>query len=106
MTSIENIFSNLIDLTKTKSINDYASEYKKNKLYSNTASPALTQGEKYKKFQKKIKKNLEKKINNVNSKEGFGGMGDNLQFSPNGLTAQTNNIIQQNNYSSHLHVLK
>jgi hypothetical protein len=100
MTSIENIFSNLTDLTKTKSINDYASEYKNNKSYSSTSSPALTQGEKYKKYQKKIKKNLEKKINYVNSKEGFGGMGDNLQFSPNGLTAQTNNVIQQNNYSS------
>ena len=100
MTSIENLFSNLTDLTKTKSINDYASEYKSNKSYSNTSSPALTQGEKYKKYQKKIKKNLEKKIDNVNSKEGFGDMGDNIQFNPNGLTIQTTNIIKENDYSS------
>ena len=66
MTSVTNLFSNFTDLTKNKSITDSAAEYKAKKLDMNTPTPALSQGEKFKRYQKKIKKNLEKKIEYVN----------------------------------------
>ena len=72
MTSVINLFSNFNDLTKNKSITDSATEYKTKKLDMNKPTPALSQGEKFKKYQKKIKKNLEKKIEYANSKEGYG----------------------------------
>jgi hypothetical protein len=105
MTSIVNLFSNFDDLTKKKSVTDLATEYKKNKReQSKDSMPALNQGEKFKKYQKKIKKNLEKKIEENNFfKEGFEGIQElenNLQLNRNGLTEQSNNIIQNNNYSS------
>jgi hypothetical protein len=104
MTSvIANLFSNFNDLTKNKSITDSATEYKAKKYDMNTLTPALSQGEKFKKYQKKIKKNLEKKIEYVNSKEGFQGLKQiesGIQLNPNGLTAQSMNIINNNNYSS------
>ena len=56
---INNIFSELDDLTKTKSVTDYAREYKQDKeirLNNETLSTSLTQGEKFKKYQKQIKK--------------------------------------------------
>ena len=103
MTSVVNLFSNFNDSTKNKSITDVATEYKSRKLDLNTQTPALSQGEKFKKYQKKIKKNLEKNINNVNSKEGFQGIQDiqnNLQLNPNSLTSQSLNIIENNKYTS------
>jgi hypothetical protein len=104
MTSvIENLFSNFNDFKKNKSITDSATEYKAKKLDMNKLTPALSQGEKYKYYQKKIKKNLEKKIVYVNSKEGFQGLQQiesGIQLNPNGLTAQSMNIINNNNYSS------
>ena len=103
MTSVTNLFSNFTDLTKNKSITDSAAEYKAKKLDMNTPTPALSQGEKFKRYQKKIKKNLEKKIEYVNSKEGFQGLQQiqsNLNLNPNGLTSQSINIIKNNNYSS------
>jgi hypothetical protein len=103
MTSVINLFSNSNDLTKNKSITDAAAEYKAKKLDLNTQTPALSQGEKFKKYQNKIKKNLEKKIGAVNSKEGFQGLQqiqNNLKLNPNGLTTQSINIINNNDYSS------
>jgi hypothetical protein len=103
MTSIVNLFSNFNDLNKEKSVTDGAAEYKASKVYLNTSTPALTQGEKFKNYQRKIKKNLEKKINYVNSKEGFNGLQqiqNGLQLNGNGLTAQTTRIIQKNDLSS------
>lgn len=103
MTSVINLFSNLNDLTKNKSVTDSAAEYKARKLDLNTPTPALSQGEKFKKYQNKIKKNLEKKIGAVNSKEGFQGLQqiqNNLKLNPNGLTTQSINIINNNDYSS------
>jgi hypothetical protein len=103
MTSVLNLFSNFSDSNKNKSITEIAAEYKNRKPDLNTQSPALSQGEKFKKYQKKIKKNLEKNINNVNSKEGFQGIQDiqnNLQLNPNSLTSQSINIIENNNYTS------
>ena len=105
MTSLKNLFLNFndFDLTKNKSINDVANEYNANKLNLNIQTPGLTQGEKFKNYQQKIKKNLEKRIYAVNSKEGFEGIRDiqdKLKLSPNGLTIQSNNIIQNTDYSS------
>jgi hypothetical protein len=103
MTSVINLFSNSNDLTKNKSITDAAAEYKAKKLDLNTPTPALSQGEKFKNYQKKIKKNLEKKIGAVNSKEGFQGLQqiqNNLTLNPDGLTSKSINIINSNNYSS------
>ena len=98
MTSIINLFTNSGNGSQ-KTINDHAREYKENKEYLNTPSPAITQGEKFKRYQNKIKKNLEKKSKLL--KEGFqGGIENNLQLSAHGLTAQTNNVIQSNDYSS------
>ena len=98
MTSIINLFTNSGNDSQ-KTINDHAIEYKENKEYLNTPSPAITQGEKFQRYQKKIKKNLEKKSRLL--KEGFqGGIEKNLQLSANGLTAQTNRVIQSNDYSS------
>ena len=103
MTSVLNLFSNFNDSTKNKSITDVANEYKNRQIDLNTPTPALSQGEKFKKYQKKIKKSLEKNINNVNSKEGFQGLQDiqnNLQLNPNSLTSQSINIIKNNNYTT------
>jgi len=101
MTSISNLLSNFTNET-SKSINDHAREYKESKKYSNNETPALTQGEKFKHYQKKIKKNLEKQTKNFKYlNEGFQSMIENtLNLTADGLTAQTNNVIQNNDYSS------
>ena len=57
-------------------------------------SPATNQGKKFKKYQTKISNSLEKNAEIVSGKEGFKGL------SGNGLTAQTNNIINNNDYST------
>ena len=93
MTSVLNLFSNFDDLSKKKSIHDYASDFNEIKT---SHTPALTQGEKFEKYQGKIKKNLEKKIRNMKVEEGF----NNLDFSENGLYVQTKKVIQNNDYSS------
>lgn len=94
MTSIHDL-----DLTKEKSITDIAFEYMSVKLEDEEVTPALTQGEKFKKYQKKLNK-LEKKVDPLTFNEGFQGLPDNLELSSHGLTNQSNNIIQQNDYSS------
>ena len=52
MTSVLNLFSNFNDSTKNKSITDVANEYKNRQIDLNTPTPALSQGEKFKKYQK------------------------------------------------------
>jgi len=106
MTSIVNLFSNFDDLTKKKSIIESPTEYKVKKQNLSNSTPALSQGQKFKKYQKKIEKNLEKKIAFVNSKEGFEGLenieniDDKMKLTPNGLAVQSTNIIQDNDFSS------
>jgi len=59
-------------------------------------SPSLIQGKKFKKYQNKINKSLEEKIEKIEEIEkieGFKGL------SENGLTLQTNKIINNNDYS-------
>jgi len=101
MTSISNLFSNFDDLTKKKSVTDSATAYTKHKYTSNSPTPALTQGERFKTYQKKIKKNLVRNAEKLSGKEGFLGIDlSQLNLSPNGLTKQSEKIIQNNNYSS------
>ena len=88
---INNIFSNLNNLTKIATNNKPNTHYKSPK-YNTNNSPALNQGEKFKMYQNKIVNNLEKKIQN---KEGFQSGLD-----PNSLTYQTNNVLKNNDYSS------
>ena len=66
MTTIVNLFSNFDDLNKKKSVVDVASKYEKSETNMNNLSTTLNQGKKFKKYQKKIIKNLEKDIDNVN----------------------------------------
>lgn len=89
MSNILNLFLN--DNFTKKSINDYAAIYKSNKNNLYTFTPSLTQGEKFKKYQKKIK-NLKK--SNIESFQGINF--DNLN--KNGLTKQSQQVLQSNNY--------
>ena len=57
-------------------------------------SPAINQGKKFKKYQNKITNSLEKNAEFVSGKEGFTGLDS------NGLTAQTDRVINKNNYSN------
>jgi len=84
-----NIFenTNTNDLTKSKFTNE-----------SNNISLSLNQGKKFKKYQNKIVNNLENKINNVNSKEGFQLL-PGLELSENGLTENSSKLIEENDYS-------
>ena len=105
---INNIFSELDDLTKTKSVTDYAREYKQDKetkLNNETLSASLTQGEKFKKYQKQIKKNTVKqnnefKPNNILKQddilEGF----ININTENDGLTQQSRDVLKNTNISS------
>lgn len=92
MSSIVNLFSDFNDSTKTK----------RHKKESYNITPSLNQGENFKKYQKKIKKNLEEVIENVNSKEGFTGMPSSSQNNTQnntGLTNQTSQLIENNSMS-------
>jgi hypothetical protein len=99
MTSISNIFSNL-DNSKNnkKAIKSSISNNSNN--FSNT--PSLSQGNKFKNFQKRIQYNLEKKAVQLSGKEGFTGVIDlsGMDISLGGLTNQSNTIVQQNTLSS------
>ena len=69
MTSIANLFSNFTDLVKPKSVTDCATDYNKNN--PNPISLSLNQGRKYKKYQRKIKSNLEEESAILSGVEGF-----------------------------------
>ena len=60
-------------------------------------SPSLNQGKKFKKYQNKITNSLETNSVFLTGKEGFTGFSG---LNGNGLTARTNKIIDNNNYSS------
>ena len=85
MSSIINMFTNLNNFATDEPVHD------KSQKHDTNGSPALRQGEKFKNYQAKIIKNLERKIENVNSREGF---------TANVLSAQTNNVIRANSKSS------
>ena len=86
MTEVSNLFSNFNDLTK-KSVTDLSTDYNSKGSNPTNATPALKQGEKFKKYQKQITKRVEKQENSL---EGFQGS----------LKQQTNNTIRRNDFSS------
>jgi hypothetical protein len=105
MTTTTNLFPNFNSLTKTNPTTYNLTSYTKNNVGNGleTFTPGLTQGDKFKKYQRKIKKNLEKRenINSLSGKEGFDGLNlDNMNLDKNGLAIESNNIITSNEYSS------
>jgi hypothetical protein len=103
MDSVVNLFSNL---TKEKSINDSASEYKTKNIDLYSPTPGLSQGEKFKKYQKKVIGKIDKlektenKTDIMDSKEGFHGIEDTLDLDGNGLTNKSNTIVKNNDYTT------
>ena len=71
MTSLVNMFYSLDNSLHNNNSNNsnQHSKYKNNSDFITT--PALNQGSNFNNYQNKIKNNIKKKINNVNSKEGF-----------------------------------
>ena len=59
-------------------------------------SPALNQGKNFNNYQNKIQNSLEKKAINLSEKEDF----NNMMFDKDGLTSQTNKVIDENNFSN------
>jgi predicted nucleic acid-binding Zn-ribbon protein len=106
MTSVKNLFSNLNDLSKPKTIIDTPANYDKNSK-DNILKISLQQGSKFKTYQNKIIKKT-KPLNNLenpydrpnlnNLKEGFQGL-HNLDLNENGLAQQSTNIIEESDYS-------
>ena len=94
MTSIMNLFSNFDDLNKQKSVTDTATNYNKNQ---NSLSLSLNQGTKFKKFQKRIKDNLEKTSDKLSGIEAFTQQ-PNTNQDPS-ITNQTLGLLQKTNIS-------
>jgi hypothetical protein len=99
MTSIVNLFSNFNDLTKPKTVTDNVTDYKADVNGCNEPSFSLIQGKKFKKYQGKIENNLEKRIKKSDLVEGFEGLKD-LDLNKNGLTIETNNLLDKNDFTS------
>jgi len=99
MTSIVNLFSNFNDLTKPKSVTDNVTDYMADVNGCNEPSFSLIQGNKFKKYQGEITNNLEKSIENGDLVEGFEGLKD-LDLNKNGLTEQTNKLLNKNDFTS------
>jgi len=95
MTSITNLFSNFNDLVKPTSVTDNVSDYNNNS--SNPISLSLNQGKKFKKYQRKIKTNLEEESDVLSGVEGFQ---PNIIPGPDDtLTKQTIDVLQKTNIS-------
>ena len=108
MSNIANLFSNFTDLVKPKSVTDSASEYKKPS--SNPISLSLNQGNKFNKYQKKIKDKVKNNAAIVSGIEGFQtntsnknqNLQDIMQYNnskENKLTNQTVDLLQKNSVS-------
>ena len=84
--------NSMIDISKLfeSKMNNKIDEVKINQ------TPALKQGEKFKKYQNKIQNSLEKRVIQISEKEGF----DNMEISENGLTSQTNKVIDENHINN------
>jgi hypothetical protein len=80
MTSILNIFSD--------------EQVKSNKQPKSNVSHSLNQGKKFNKYQNKISNSLEKNASELSGKEGYSNLSD------LGLTKETKNVIEQNNYAN------
>lgn len=94
MTSLLNSFFNLDG--KSKCVDDNCSEVKHSNLNVNLPTPSLSQGNKFKYYQKKIKKNLENDIENVNTIEGFTSEKiPKQETTGQTLTQTTNNVLKK-----------
>ena len=95
MSSIANLFSNLNDLVKPKSVTDGVSDYNKNN--SNPISLSLKQCKKFQKYQKNIESNLEEKANILSGVEGF--QSNMIPGPDDTLTKQTVDVLKKTNIS-------
>lgn len=104
MTSVENLFSNFNDLSKTKTIIDTPTNYNKKNSDPDMIKISLQQGSTFKKYQNKIIQktrpinNLENPYGSTNLTEGFQGS-PNSDLNETGLTQQTINVIDKNDTS-------
>lgn len=100
MSSIANLFSNLNDLVKPKSVTDSASDYNKND--SNPISLSLNQGNKFNKYQKKITDKLKNNATVLSGVEGFQTQDNQIQFKnlkENKLTRKSVDLLKKTNVS-------
>lgn len=101
MNSILNLFSGTNNnLTKPKANQQKKAPCGPKQSDIQSYMPSLQQGKKFGKYQGQIVKNLEKKINLIENKEieGFENGGN---VAEDGLTKQTQQVIDTNDYSSH-----
>ena len=102
MNGILNLFSDTNNnLTKSK-----ANQKKKASCGPKTSNvqsvmPSLQQGKKFEKYQGQIVKNLEKKINLIENAQSIEGFQNGGHLSEDGLTKQTQQVINHNDFSSH-----
>ena len=100
MSSIANLFSNLNDLVKPKSVTDGASDYNKNDYKQ--ISLSLNQGNKFNKYQKKITDKLKNNATVLSGVEGFQTQDNQIQFTnlkENKLTKQSVDLLKKTNVS-------
>jgi uncharacterized protein YaeQ len=105
MSNIANLFSNLNDLVKPKSVTDGASDYTKND--SKQISLSLNQGNKFNKYQKKITDKLKNNATILSGVEGFQTnqnqtQNDTIKFNnlkENKLTRQSVDLLKKTNMS-------
>jgi hypothetical protein len=101
MINIQNIFSNFDDLIKPKSVADSATAYTKHKYSMVNPTPSLSQGDKFKKFQKKIKRSLETNTliegfeSNNHTTNPFSQKVNRNDLSHTTLLDQTKNVLNQ-----------
>ena len=101
MSSISNMFVNLNYLTKDLPNTNNQNTNNQNTNNDTAIFPALKQGNKFKKYQKNIKKSLEGDAIELSGIEGFEGINLNkLNLDADGLTKQSNNIVTKNDFSS------
>jgi hypothetical protein len=102
---INNLFTNITNTTKNKSITETSSDYSKNTNKYLYPTPGLNQGDKFKSYQNKISTNLEKDLYKVNSKEGFDILDNDLTNNSinnpsESLFKETKKVIRESDYSS------
>lgn len=104
-TITSNLFSNITNKNKNKSITETTTKFSQEESNTIYPSPSLIQGNKFKKFQKKITKKLETNAG-INYKEGFTAntLEEEREFKKNqeytqNLFDETNNVIKETDYT-------
>jgi hypothetical protein len=106
MTSISNLFSIFDFNNDNNEKNDNKKKENVNSIKpkfastNNANTQALQQGLKFNTYQNRIKKHLEKDIDNVNSKEGFTTNQNSSSSSSTSLTKETKKVLSSTNISS------